>query len=56
MSNPNGREQSAGCVDVLTAAHNTEGTIARAVLSALGQREVRRVIVVDDGSYDENAT
>jgi succinoglycan biosynthesis protein ExoU len=55
MSNPNGREQSAGCVDVLTAAHNTEGTIARAVLSALGQREVRRVIVVDDGSYDETA-
>jgi succinoglycan biosynthesis protein ExoU len=42
-------------VDVLIAAWNRSDTIQRAVLSALSQDHVRRVIVVDDGSTDDTA-
>jgi succinoglycan biosynthesis protein ExoU len=42
-------------VDVLIAAWNRSDTIGRAVSSALAQPEVRRVIVVDDGSTDDTA-
>jgi succinoglycan biosynthesis protein ExoU len=44
MSNP--------IVDVVIAAWNRSDTIERAVLSALAEPEVHRVIVVDDGSTD----
>lgn len=44
-----------GCVDVLIAARDRADTIERAVSSALVQDEVRRVIVVDDGSTDDTA-
>ena len=43
------------CVDVLIAARDREDTIERAVSSALGEGEVRAVIVVDDGSTDDTA-
>src|SRR6185437_9036406 len=39
-------------VDVVIAAWNSERTIGRAVRSALLQRRVARVIVVDDASTD----
>ena len=39
----------------MIAAWNRSDTIARAVLSALAQDEVRSVIVVDDGSIDDTA-
>jgi succinoglycan biosynthesis protein ExoU len=47
-----GRHPSA-CVDVIIAAWNRAKTIERAMLSALAEPEVRRVIVVDDGSTDD---
>ena len=40
---------------VVIAAHNAEGTVARAVGSALAQDHVREVIVVDDASTDQTA-
>jgi succinoglycan biosynthesis protein ExoU len=43
------------CVDVLIAARNRSDTIERAVQSALHQKEVRTVIVIDDGSTDDTA-
>lgn len=39
-------------VCVIIAAKNAEGTIGRAVRSALAEREVAEIIVVDDGSDD----
>lgn len=42
-------------VCVCIAAYNAEGTIARAVTSALSQTHVAEVIVVDDASSDETA-
>jgi succinoglycan biosynthesis protein ExoU len=39
-------------VAVIVAAHNAQGTIRRAVRSALEQKHVREVIVVDDASRD----
>jgi succinoglycan biosynthesis protein ExoU len=41
------------CVDVLIAVFNDANTIEKAVVSALSNVEVNRVIVVDDGSMDE---
>jgi succinoglycan biosynthesis protein ExoU len=49
------REIAAPSVDVLIAARDRADTVERAVLSALGQNEVRTVIVVDDGSRDDTA-
>ena len=46
---------SSVCVDVLIAARDRSDTIERAVLSALAQDKVRRVIVIDDGSIDDTA-
>jgi succinoglycan biosynthesis protein ExoU len=43
-------------IDVIVAAWNRSDTIERAVKSALVEPEVRRVIVVDDGSTDDTAT
>jgi succinoglycan biosynthesis protein ExoU len=43
------------CVDVLIAARDRSVTIQRAVKSALDQKEVRAVFVVDDGSTDDTA-
>jgi succinoglycan biosynthesis protein ExoU len=43
---------SAACVDVLIAVYNDATTIEKAVLSALSDAHVDRVIVVDDGSTD----
>ncbi len=40
---------------VIVAARNAADTIGRSVASALRQREVREVIVVDDGSTDATA-
>ena len=40
---------------VVIAAHNAEGTVNRAVGSALAQDHVREVIVVDDASTDQTA-
>lgn len=48
-------EATAACVDVIIAARDCAGTIERAVRSALGEPEVRAVIVVDDGSLDDTA-
>jgi len=42
-------------VSVIIAAWNAEATIGRAIASALIQREVSAVIVVDDGSTDGTA-
>ena len=42
----------AGGVCVIIAAKDAAGTIGRAVRSALAEPQVRRVIVVDDGSVD----
>ncbi len=42
-------------VCVIIAAMNAENTIADAVLSALRQREVQEVVVVDDASTDDTA-
>ena len=44
---------SSHCVDVIIAAWNRSQTIERAVLSALAQSEVQKVIVIDDASCDE---
>ena len=62
MTNPTDslvdREKSKAtiaCVDVLIAARDRADTIERAVSSALGEGEVRAVIVVDDGSTDDTA-
>lgn len=46
---------SCPVVDVIIAAWNRSDTIERAVLSALAEPEVQRVIVVDDGSTDDTA-
>jgi succinoglycan biosynthesis protein ExoU len=43
------------CVDVLIAARDRADTIERAVSSALAERAVRAIIVVDDGSIDDTA-
>jgi succinoglycan biosynthesis protein ExoU len=40
-------------VDVIIAAWNRADTIERAVRSALNEREVQKVIVIDDGSDDD---
>jgi succinoglycan biosynthesis protein ExoU len=40
-------------VDVLISVWNKESTIERAVRSALCEPEVKRVIVIDDGSADD---
>jgi len=40
---------------VIVAAMNAEATVARAVASALAEREVREVVVVDDASVDATA-
>lgn len=45
------QQKSCG-VCVVIAAHNAAETLARAVRSALAQRHVREVIVVDDASQD----
>lgn len=42
-------------VAVIIAAYNCERTVGRAIRSALGQAEVREVIVVDDASTDGTA-
>ena len=47
--------RSDGMVDVIIAAWNRADTIERAVLSALAEPEVARVIVVDDASTDDTA-
>src|SRR5262245_48322064 len=46
---------SAGAVCVIIAARNASATIARAVRSALRERQVAEVVVVDDGSTDATA-
>jgi succinoglycan biosynthesis protein ExoU len=46
---------SAGAVCVIIAARNASGTIARAIRSALRERQVAEVVVVDDGSTDATA-
>lgn len=48
-------EDKGPCVDVIIAAWNRGATIERAMLSALAEPEVHRVIVVDDGSTDDTA-
>lgn len=48
-----GQEDS---ICVCIAAYNAEGSIARAVVSALKQSHVSEVIVVDDASQDATAT
>jgi succinoglycan biosynthesis protein ExoU len=40
-------------VDILVAAWNRSDTIDRAITSALGETEVRQVIVIDDASTDD---
>ncbi len=45
----------SGGVCVIIAVHNAEGTIARAIRSALAEAEVTEVVVVDDASTDETA-
>lgn len=47
-----GAENLTGSVDVLIAAWNREDTVERAMLSALNEPEVGKVIVIDDGSTD----
>lgn len=47
--------QHAPAIDVIVAAWRAAPTIERAILSALAQAEVARVIVVDDCSPDETA-
>jgi succinoglycan biosynthesis protein ExoU len=42
-------------VDVIIAIWNRSDTVERAVLSALAEPEVQRVVVVDDGSTDDGA-
>ena len=42
-------------VAVIIAAMNASATIARAIISALADRNVREVIVVDDASSDDTA-
>lgn len=42
-----------GVVDVVVAAFDCGGTIERAVGSALGEPQVRRVFIVDDASSDD---
>jgi len=46
---------SANGVCVIIAAMNAEGSIGRAVTSALAQAPVREVIVIDDASHDDTA-
>jgi glycosyltransferase involved in cell wall biosynthesis len=41
------------CVSVVIPCYNEEPTICNVVRSALAQREVQQVIVVDDGSEDD---
>lgn len=48
----NNTKTSTAAVCVIIAAYNAEGTIARAIASALAQPEVAEVIVVDDASKD----
>lgn len=50
-----GEVQTLAQVAVIIAARNAEGTIARAIESALGQPETLEVIVVDDASSDATA-
>lgn len=40
---------------VIVAAMNAQGTVARAVASALAEREVAEVVVIDDASQDATA-
>ncbi|RYE09988.1 MAG: glycosyltransferase family 2 protein [Hyphomicrobiales bacterium] len=47
--------RTAGSIDVVIAAWNSAGTIARAVRSVLADPAVRRVIVIDDASSDATA-
>jgi succinoglycan biosynthesis protein ExoU len=49
------RTDGHSAVDVLIAAWNRADTIERAILSALAEPDVHRVIVVDDGSTDDTA-
>lgn len=49
-------ENLTGSVDVLIAAWNRADTVERALLSALDEPEVRKAIVIDDGSADDTAT
>jgi succinoglycan biosynthesis protein ExoU len=51
----NQSHQIGEVVDVIIAACNRSDTIGRAIHSAVSQPEVRRVIVVDDGSTDDTA-
>ena len=44
--------ESVPCVTIVVAAYNAEKTIGRAVKSALAERDVAEVIVVDDASHD----
>jgi succinoglycan biosynthesis protein ExoU len=46
---------SFGDVCVVIAAYNAQGTIGRAVASALAQKYVQEVVVCDDGSHDETS-
>lgn len=48
-------EDLSGQVSVIIPARNEEANIARAVRSVAGQRGVREIIVVDDGSTDRTA-
>jgi succinoglycan biosynthesis protein ExoU len=52
VAHVSGLDQSA-CVDILIAVWNNASTIERAVRSALGEPDVNRVIVIDDGSADD---
>lgn len=48
--------QSADTVCVIIAAYNAQDTITRAIKSALMQREVSQIIMVDDASTDTTVT
>jgi succinoglycan biosynthesis protein ExoU len=50
-----GQRVATASVDVVIAARDRADTIARAVKSALGQPEVCRVLLIDDGSIDDTA-
>jgi succinoglycan biosynthesis protein ExoU len=47
------RPRREAVVDILVAAWNRSDTIERAITSALGEAEVRQVIVIDDASTDD---
>ncbi len=51
-----GSDSGTGKVCVIIAAMNAEATVARAVASALAEREVAEVVVIDDASHDATAT